>query len=205
MKGHAKPIKLKPGQFITGQHSLHKGLCGDVAEPSSRTVWRWLHALKDLEMLAVDSGVSNRFSIVTVCNWKTYQAAGTEGCHEHVKDVSSTCQADVKPVSTNKKVKNADNGKNGNNIPAPLRAIWKEWEQHRAEKKKPLTPLSIKKQLKLLAQYDTPTAIEIINTSIRGGYQGLFPPKGQNQLVPESTTIGSKHVDAYGEPLEATA
>ena len=133
MKGHATPIKVMPGQFITGQHALHRGLCGDVSEPSSRTVWRWLHALKDLEMLAVDTTVSNRFSIITLCNWKTYQAAGIEDCQGHVESVSSGCQADVKGVSTNKKAKKAkkaNNVKDNTNSAVEDTAfdvLWKAW------------------------------------------------------------------------------
>ncbi len=54
-----------------------------------------------------------------------------------------------------------------------------EWEQFRKELKKPLTPTSIKQQLKLLSKYSIQDAIYIIDKSIRNGYQGLFEPSKQ--------------------------
>lgn len=56
---------------------------------------------------------------------------------------------------------------------------WSDWQQHRREIKKKLTPTSAKSQLAKLAreveQGNDPVAI--IRNSIAGGYQGLFAPK----------------------------
>lgn len=54
---------------------------------------------------------------------------------------------------------------------------WAEWEQHRKEIGKRLTPKSIEKQIKLLAQFPSRQR-EIIEQSINAGWQGLFAPKG---------------------------
>lgn len=57
---------------------------------------------------------------------------------------------------------------------------WDEWVQYRKEKKKPLSPSSVKKQLQLLSSYKQRQR-EIIDTAIRSEWQGLFPPKGRPQ------------------------
>lgn len=51
---------------------------------------------------------------------------------------------------------------------------WKEWEQHRKEKKVKLTPSAIKKQLKVLFENQNDQAA-IIDKSIANNWQGLFP------------------------------
>jgi hypothetical protein len=60
---------------------------------------------------------------------------------------------------------------------------WSDWQQHRREIKKKLTPTSAKSQLANLTkeaeQGNDPVAI--IRNSIAGGYQGLFAPKGETK------------------------
>lgn len=54
---------------------------------------------------------------------------------------------------------------------------WDEWLQYRKEGKHKMTPITEKKQLAMLSKYTESQAIEIINTSIRNGWQGLFEPQ----------------------------
>jgi len=58
----------------------------------------------------------------------------------------------------------------------PFFLAWKEWEQYRKERKKPLIPMTIKKQLKFCEKLGSSTAIISINNAIEKGWQGLFPP-----------------------------
>lgn len=51
---------------------------------------------------------------------------------------------------------------------------WNAWLQHRKEKKKPLTPTSLKLQLRFLEENKSNHA-EIIKKSITNGWTGLFP------------------------------
>ncbi len=60
------------------------------------------------------------------------------------------------------------------------RNTWDEWKQHRKEKKKALTPLSIKKQIKFLSE-DIAHHKDIINRSIQNGWTGLFPLTNNTQ------------------------
>jgi hypothetical protein len=71
---------------------------------------------------------------------------------------------------------------------------WDEWEQHRKEIGKKITPASMRKQLKLLEQYKSQQR-EIIEQSILSGWQGLFPPKefratGRSSGEPEPGSLG---------------
>ena len=62
---------------------------------------------------------------------------------------------------------------------------WVEWEQHRKEKKKKLTKLSVKKQLNLLGNCTNPkTAVMIIDKSILNGWTGLFSLDKNKQTKP---------------------
>jgi uncharacterized protein YdaU (DUF1376 family) len=53
---------------------------------------------------------------------------------------------------------------------------WKDWAQHRKEKKKPLTPTSIKLQLQTLEDMGVDRAIRAIDHSIAQGWTGIFEP-----------------------------
>lgn len=194
IKGHNQPVKVLPGQFITGQHSLHRGLCneGDSEAPSSRTVWRWLHALKELQMLEMDTTVSNRFTIVSICNWVLYQAVEDGACQVGVKPVSSTCQGRVKGVSTGKKVKKVKNIKNEKKppvvmpeIPDYLKDVWPDWVASRTEQKKPLKPNTVRLQLKALAKVSESEAVSIVEYSAMNNYQGLIFDRRQSTPAKE--------------------
>lgn len=60
-----------------------------------------------------------------------------------------------------------------------FKKAWSEWEQHRKEIKKKLTPTTIKRQLKTLSQFKIEIAISSIEKSIQQGWTGLFPEKEQ--------------------------
>jgi hypothetical protein len=58
------------------------------------------------------------------------------------------------------------------------RALWERWCSDRSARRKPITEEGAKTQLKKLAEYRQQglTPAEVIEHSIAGGYQGLFPP-----------------------------
>jgi hypothetical protein len=73
-------------------------------------------------------------------------------------------------------------------------SAWSEWAFFRAHKKKPLSHLSAKKQFTLLLNYSVEVQQNIIDSSINGGWTGLFEPKGNNNAEnqPGRTTAGRK-------------
>jgi hypothetical protein len=64
---------------------------------------------------------------------------------------------------------------------------WQEWLSHRKRRRWPCDPTTLKKQLTLLAKFDTPTQREMLDTSMQAGWQGLFPPKGAPKQVRKFT------------------
>lgn len=90
-----------------------------------------------------------------------------------------------------------------------FRATWTEWIAHRIEIKKPLLPMSIKKQLEMLAKAGERKAIESINQSIASGWQGVFEVKagsigGQKDMF---SGLGAfmENTDDEGRPLKWNA
>ena len=77
--GLLNPIKLKPGQFITGRNSLHcdyhqghlKKKHRRKPAPSVITVYRWLSQLENMQLLNIKT--YNKYSIITIINWHQYQ------------------------------------------------------------------------------------------------------------------------------------
>ena len=57
-----------------------------------------------------------------------------------------------------------------------FKQVWREWEQHRREIKKPLKPTQVKKQLKRLSELGLSKAIEALNHTIDMGWQGIRTP-----------------------------
>ena len=53
--------------------------------------------------------------------------------------------------------------------------VWAEWTRYRIASRHKLTPITIEKQLELLAKFSETEAIIAINKSIQNGWQGLFP------------------------------
>jgi hypothetical protein len=78
--------------------------------------------------------------------------------------------------------------------------LWAEWEQHRREKKKPMTPSSALKTIEQLATYRA-QGVDLkaaINHSIANGYQGIFPPNSKTSSVSSSKTKPLAEMD-YSE------
>ena len=60
-----------------------------------------------------------------------------------------------------------------------FQSTWKDWQQHRKEKRNVLTPTAIKRQIKFLSENPI-QAVAILEQSMRNSYAGLFPIKGAN-------------------------
>jgi|688.fasta_scaffold277187_2 hypothetical protein len=63
--------------------------------------------------------------------------------------------------------------------------FWSNWEQHRIEIKKKLTPTTKRQQLAKLAEMGEARAIAALKHSLAGGWQGIFEPdnKSAKQLL----------------------
>jgi len=61
---------------------------------------------------------------------------------------------------------------------------WKEWEDFRRKKGKPISEAAARKQMKMLQDLSREEAIAAIDNSIANDYQGLFPPKKKAAAAP---------------------
>jgi hypothetical protein len=70
---------------------------------------------------------------------------------------------------------------------------WHEWEEHRREIKKPLTALSVKKQIKQLADYRARgmPPEKVIEEAITHGWRGFYPLKDESHEAAQSGTNGN--------------
>lgn len=76
-------------------------------------------------------------------------------------------------------------------IPDPLpfpsdafRNAWSDWQQHRKEIKKPLTPTSTKQQLRNFAEMGEARSIAAIRHTIGNGWQGIREPDAPRGTAP---------------------
>jgi len=115
-------VELSPGEFITGRYQLHNALyplkIRDQSKwpsyrkfhvPSALTLWRWLKILESMQFLNIKS--NNRFSVISIINWHTYQGNELENeqQNEHQANIKRT--SSEHQVNTNKKVKKVKNDK----------------------------------------------------------------------------------------------
>ena len=162
-------VKLDTGSFIAGRFQIAEDL---KMNPSS--VYKNLKKLQKLSYISLKS--NNRFTIVTVIKYSTYQNLEFES--------NNKVTTKEQQSNTDKNDKNDKNKeKEENNIlifPKNLQdiitvEIWEDWVKHRREIEKPLTESVVKKQVSFLLKQNNP--IECIESSIRNGYTGLFEVK----------------------------
>jgi len=58
---------------------------------------------------------------------------------------------------------------------------WEDFLAHRKDIRKPLTPLAAKKVVTLLSRHTPEQQREMVDTTIRNRWTGVFPPKGNNR------------------------
>lgn len=94
-------------------------------------------------------------------------------------------------------------------LPEALRSpefleLWRLWEGHRREIKKPLTPTSLSQQLSRLAGWGPRRARAAIEHTIAQGWQGLREPEpGQNTAMGESVADRMARIRREDEAKEA--
>lgn len=109
-----------------------------------------------------------------------------------------------RPISNKESYKERNTSKKEVQVELPEwlnREKWEEWEQHRKEIKKKLTPLTVKKQIKLLSNY-IPIYDLIIEQSIQNGWTGLFPEKVDQKMINEAKLKKSDEVRRVQKPIE---
>ena len=109
--GMVKPIQLLPGQFITGRFALHAEYYKRKKknQKTPLTLWRWMQTLEKLGNL--DIKTNNRYSIITIMNWDSYQTNKKQNEHQNEQQVNNRRTTGEQQVNTN----NNDNNDNNDN------------------------------------------------------------------------------------------
>lgn len=91
-------VKLEVGSFLFGRFKAEQEL-----DLSGSMIYRWMKRFEDLGMINIVS--NSHYSIITICNWETYQ----ENNLESEQPLNSRWTADEQPLNTNKKDKKDKN------------------------------------------------------------------------------------------------
>lgn len=120
---NSQEITVKPGQTVTGIHELSKS--SGLSIQNARTA---LKILKKIGFLTIKS--TNRYSIITLCNFNNYQKGGEHFNNLSNKPLTNKQQATNKQLTTNNNDNNDKNDKKGAKklAPGPLSFFCKEYE-----------------------------------------------------------------------------
>jgi hypothetical protein len=110
LDGVNTPVKIEPGQFISGRYSLHSEYYSrqkrSVRKFSPWTLWKKLKVLEGMQILSIKS--CNKYSIITIINWGTYQNVVSEDEHQNEHQLSNSRATSEHQLSTSKELNNND-------------------------------------------------------------------------------------------------
>lgn len=200
MPGTLQVVQIPRGSFVTGRHSLHEAMYQKSdrrksQNPTEHTVWRWLNSLAEMGCVELQS-MHNRCTIVTVCNYDTYQSGENEVCTTNAQPAHNQCTTGAQPAHTEEEGKNIrrKEGKKKSDAahPAPIPEslnttafcdAWNSFRQMRLEIKKPFKPTGEVATLKKLAKWGVDKAIVALEKSTENQWQGVFEPKPEDMPV----------------------
>jgi hypothetical protein len=117
--GNWRGVEVKRGQILTGLNSLNKKT--GISIRTLRTCLDRLEKTKE-----IDRKTTNRYSIITICNYESYQCSIIESDKQPDKQLTGKRQANDKQVTTNNNNKNDNNEKKEkkySNIPPTFEEI----------------------------------------------------------------------------------
>lgn len=190
MRANFKDGHVQRGSFTTGRIDAADRLC---ASPSR--VYRAFQKLQELGCITIKS--NNRFTTVSVCNYDTYQGDDDDSRTADEQRKNNKRTTDGQPANNEKTlIEECKEGKKAKKVkdtpvwlPIALdtpefRDLWSQWHVHRLEKRKPLTPTSVKQQLRMLERIGLQRAIATIEHTIAMGWEGLREPEVNGRPIP---------------------
>ena len=196
-------IDLDNGEWFECSHDLVTEKTG----MKRRKVTSAFDALQDAGFIEKDHKGMPRTNHYRICTdllvqnvqtsmYETYEQVGTKRTNKLVQNVQTCTYKTYEQVGTkrtdipyNKKESKKETKKRGREIGEEekvllswldengLGDIWAEWEQHRKEIRKKLTPTTTLKQLKQLKKIGTARARAALEHSIQQGYSGIYEPR----------------------------
>ena len=170
-------VHLIPGDFIFGRKNAAKEL-----RTTERSIRTSLQHLKKGQNVTIKT--TNKFSIISIVNWKVYQNEDIENDQQ----TANKRPASDQQVTTNKNVKNVKKKEKKifslpNWIP---QKTWDEYLEMRQKISKPITEKGKELAVKKLENIKTQTGdnpIAILEQSIFNSWQGLFPIKREGGSI----------------------
>ena len=179
-------VTIERGQLIFGRYKAEEELCIDGS-----TIYRWIKKLEENEMISIQS--SNQYSIITICNYDSYQGENDKDEQPtnnqrttNEQQMNSRRTADEQQMNTynkdnNIKKDNKDKKVNKENVEKqklvfPYQSekfmlLWNELVKMPKWRKKPFSALQL--TLHKLSEFDEDFVIELIENAITGNYQGI--------------------------------
>ena len=167
-------VDLNRGQLVAGSRFL-----AERWQWSRGKVFRFLNTLKRDHR--IDQQKTAISTVVTILNYDEYQGdSTTEQATDQTTDSTTDSTTDRTHTKKNKEeTKKKQRKDTSGKLPSELDTVefgnaWSEWEQHRREIKKTLTPLAAKRQINLLLKMGHDRAIAAIQHSVMQGYAGIY-------------------------------
>lgn len=180
-------VTIERGQLLFGRYKAEEELCIDGS-----TIYRWIKKLEENGMILIQS--SNQYSIITICNYDTYQSGNTNDeqpmSNQRTADeqqMNSRRTADeqqmntynkdnnIKKVNKDNKVNKEDGEKQKLVFPyhsEKFMFLWNELVKMPKWRKKPFSALQL--TLHKLSEFEEDFVIELIENAITGNYQGII-------------------------------
>ena len=180
-------VTIERGQLLFGRYKAEEELCIDGS-----TIYRWIKKLEENEMILIQS--NNQYSIITICNYDTYQSENinneqpmnnqraTNEQPMNSRRTTNEQQANtynkdnkVNKVNKDNKVNKEDGEKQKLVFPynsKKFMLLWNELVKMPKWRKKPFSALQL--TLNKLSEFDEDFVIELIENAITGNYQGII-------------------------------
>lgn len=159
-------ITVKRGQILTSQLQLSKDWFW-----SRKKVTSFLKCLEKDQMLVIEC--TTKWSKLTICNYESYQDYGTT--KEQQKNNKGTSEEQQRNTYNNyKELEGIKNIPENPFDDDDLNSLWRQWIQHRKQKKEPLTQIAAERQISKLKAHSSEAAKASIEKSIERNWTGLF-------------------------------
>lgn len=171
-----KKIVLHPGQLITGRKSIQEQF--NINESKVQRILKFFENERQIEQQTC-----NKNRLISIVNWNLYQDIE----QQNEQPLNNNCTTDEQQMNTNKneRIKECKNEINN----SPIEPDWHErfrpemgakldeWLAYKAERREKYKPQGLKTLLnkteKEIATYGEAAVMDVIDSSMSSGYQGI--------------------------------
>ncbi len=190
--GATNVIKLKRGQFVTGRQAMHRAVypLNRKKDPSEKGIENHLKQLENLGCLVRKP--TSRYTIVTICNYDTYQLSADDDLPElYQKSASVLPELYQKSATVEERQEQERTVKKAKKKKAPQAAVvfppaldvpefreaWANWTAYRKKRKlQKLVDMTVTRQIAACDEMGLERAVAMIEWTIQKGWQGLREP-----------------------------